>query len=123
VSVKAPLGETADLNIHHLVSKLMPFSAQAAPAPPTSNPAPAQPPAPAPEPPALTLGQYASLMAELAASPGRVAETCAKYDVPTEQAYRALNALWERRFAENGALRERWLRLVSEYGAWLQQRR
>ena len=122
VRVQSELGGTADLDIHHIVSKLLPFGARAAPTLESSRPAPAPPPVGAPELPSLTLGQYASLTAEIAASPERAAETRAKYGVPTEQAYRGLNTLWEQRFAENSALQERWIRLVGEYRAWLQQR-
>ena len=118
VNVQSALGGTTDLNIHHIVSKLLPFGTQAAPTLESSRLPPARP-AEAPE---LTLGQYASLTAEIAASAEHAAETRAKYGVPTEKAYRGLNALWEQRFAENGALQERWLRLVGEYRAWLQQR-
>jgi hypothetical protein len=108
VTARPALAQTAELDIHHLVSKIMPFGAsQAAPTGPHE----------------LTLEQFASLTAEIATSPERAAETRAKYGLPTEQAHRALSALWQQRFAENGALQERYLRLVSEYRAWLQQRR
>jgi hypothetical protein len=116
----AALVQTADLDIHHIVSKLMPFGAKPAPTPEPARAAPA-PPTGAPDFRELTLEQYASLTAEIATTPERAAPTCARYGVPTEQAYRALHALWERRFAEDATLQERWVRLVGEYRAWLQQ--
>lgn len=115
VSLSAAHGATADLDIHQIVSKILPFGANAASTPESARPAQALP--------ELTLGQYASFTAEIATSPEQAAETRTKYGVPTEQAHRALNTLWERRFAENGALHERWARLVEEYRAWLHQQR
>lgn len=117
----AALGRTADLDVHHLVSAIMPFGARDAPLPGPSRPATAGPPAQAPELPELTLEQYASLAAEIAAAPLHAAATRAKYGVPSEQAHHALNALWDRRFAEDRAQHERWARLVAEYRAWLRQ--
>lgn len=120
---RSPLAETADLDLRHIVSKIMPFSPQSTPSQDPSRASALAASTSSPPTPNLTLEQYASFVAEILSAPERAGATRTKYGVPTEQAHHALGALRERRFSEDRALKERHLRLVAEYRAWLARSR
>jgi hypothetical protein len=72
-------------------------------------------------PPELTLQQYASLCAELAAAatPALSASILAKYRVADPSARAALDAKWAAELAKAPASRAEFERLMAQYRAWL----
>ncbi len=67
----------------------------------------------------LTLEQYGSLRVELARAPGRRAAVLRRYRITSEEALKALDAFWSRRFRENPALFARFRATYDRYGDWL----
>ncbi len=109
---KPSFGKTAFLSADALPKAALPF-----------QPKPAAPVAEA-RPPELTLQQYASLCAELAAAATPAASTAilAKYRVGEPGARLALDAAWAAEFAKVPATRAEFERLTAEYRAWLLRR-
>ncbi|WP_437602325.1 hypothetical protein WMF28_11925 [Sorangium sp. So ce590] len=87
----------------------LPFSssARAAPAAPA---APAASPG-APPAPALSLEQYASLCADLAAAPAGAEALFAQYGLREPEARRAVDGFWRERLARDPAAHQRWQEL------------
>jgi hypothetical protein len=70
--------------------------------------------------PQLTLEQYASLCAERNAKPGELEATLRKYGLADDKAERSLDDQWKQSFDARPKQRERWLQMVREYTAWLE---
>lgn len=88
---------------------VLPFSTGARPAPATpSSPATA---------PALSLEQYASLCAELAATPDDAEALFARYGLGRPEARLAVDGFWRDRLARDPAAQERWQELYWHYRA------
>ncbi|WP_437977838.1 hypothetical protein WMF11_14130 [Sorangium sp. So ce295] len=87
-----------------------------APLPFASGPraAPAAPSAPPPTP-ALSLEQYASLCADLAASPGDAEALFARYGLGRPEERAAVDAFWRDRLARDPAAHRRWQELYSQH--------
>ncbi|WP_437717516.1 hypothetical protein WMF45_14555 [Sorangium sp. So ce448] len=85
-----------------------------APLPFASGPraAPAAPSSPAP---ALSLEQYASLCADLAASPGDAEALFARYGLGRPEERAAVDAFWRDRLARDPAAHRRWQELYSQH--------
>ena len=109
---KAPFGSTTFLPSDALPKAALPFQ----PKPPV--------PAVSARSPELTLQQYASLCAELAASATSAATSAilAKYRVGEPGARLALDAAWSAEFAKSPPARAEFERLMAEYRAWLLRR-
>jgi hypothetical protein len=73
--------------------------------------------------PSLTVEQYASLRAELAARSAPHAELLARYDLADEEALRAVERHWEQRLRDAPAVRARFDQLLTHYRQWLAERR
>jgi hypothetical protein len=73
--------------------------------------------------PPLRLTQYASLCAELAASPERAADILRRYHVPSEASRRALDEHWQARLLGRWEEQVEFERALREYSAWLRGRR
>ena len=69
--------------------------------------------------PALTVQQYVSLRADLAAMPERWTETLHRYGVPSEASRRALDEHWQEQLAARPALRAELDAAVATYTSWL----
>lgn len=78
--------------------------------------------APSAGPIELTLEQYASLSAELAAYPDRQDDTFCRYGLASPDSRAALEASWSARLRESPEMNERWLGLVRHYREWLANR-
>ncbi len=79
------------------------------------------PPSQRTSPPALSIEQYASLCAELAAKPAAKDDTLARYQIAAATAKQALDEAWTQRFDADSALRTRYEQLVRYYTQWYQQ--
>ncbi|KYF58727.1 hypothetical protein BE08_16215 [Sorangium cellulosum] len=86
---------------------------------PFSSSAPAAPAAPSSPPsvPALSLEQYASLCAELAASPGNAEALFAHYGLGEPGARLAVDRSWRDRLARDPAAHRRWQELYWRHRA------
>ena len=73
--------------------------------------------------PILTVEQYASLRAELAARTAPHAELLERYGLPDEEALRAVERHWEQRLRDAPAVRARFDQLLAHYRTWLAERR
>lgn len=82
--------------------------------------APARPSNPAALP-SLSVEQYASLHAEIAAFPSREGATLARYHLPDGSARRALDKQWHQKFEDAPALYEKWKEHYARYLAWLKK--
>ncbi|AUX21778.1 uncharacterized protein SOCEGT47_022660 [Sorangium cellulosum] len=91
--------------------------APAAPALPFSPAARAAPDAPssAAPAPALSLEQYASLCADLAASPGDAEALFARYGLGRPEARLAVDGFWRDRLARDPAAHRRWRELYRQH--------
>jgi len=69
--------------------------------------------------PALTVQQYVSLRADLAATPERWTETLRRYGVPSEASRRALDEHWQEQLAARPELRAELNAAVEMYTRWL----
>ena len=69
--------------------------------------------------PALTVQQYVSLRADLAAMPERWTETLHRYGVPSEASRRALDEHWQEQLAARPELRAELDAAVEMYTRWL----
>ena len=69
--------------------------------------------------PALTVQQYVSLRADLAARPERWTETLRSYGVPSEASRRALDQHWQEQLAARPELRAELDAAVATYTSWL----
>jgi hypothetical protein len=87
---------------------------------PTGSPAQA-PQAQAASGKIFTLNQFASLTAEIAESPERVADIRRKYGV-TEAQHQAESQRWTEDFAMNSELRQRYFGVVSRYRSYLKNK-
>ncbi|MCC6522725.1 MAG: hypothetical protein IT373_08705 [Polyangiaceae bacterium] len=94
-----------------------PPSLQPTPRPPSPPPtsATARPSAPPAE---LTVEQCAALFAECVTVPERRAAVWARYGLPDEHAYRALEQRWRERFGHDPALFQRWSAYYAHYCRW-----
>lgn len=70
----------------------------------------------------FSLNQFASLTAEIAVSPERIAETRQRYGV-TEAQHKAESQRWTDEFAANAELRQRYFGLVQSYREYLQKQK
>ncbi|MFO0619489.1 MAG: hypothetical protein U0414_43275 [Polyangiaceae bacterium] len=104
--------------------------ASVVPAPSTAQPSTAQPPiAPPPPPDAVaaatkifSIQQFASLTAEIAVNPERIAEIRSRYGV-SEAQHKAESQRWTEEFATNTELRQRYFGLVQTYREYLQKQK
>ena len=69
--------------------------------------------------PSLTVQQYVSLRADLAARPEWAAKTLRRYGVPSEASRRALDEHWQQQIAAIPALRGELEAAVATYTTWL----
>ena len=76
-----------------------------------------------PQLPELTLEQYASLCAERNAKPDEQEATLRKYGVANGKAERSLDDQWKESFKARPEERDRWLEMVRQYTAWLENQR
>ncbi|MBW2524992.1 MAG: hypothetical protein JRI23_12480 [Deltaproteobacteria bacterium] len=70
--------------------------------------------------PQLTLEQYASFCAERNARPAEQEATLKKYGITDAKAENALDDQWQDAFEAKPNQRERWLQMVREFTAWLE---
>jgi hypothetical protein len=73
--------------------------------------------------PTLTVEQYASLRAELEARCTPHALLLGRYDLPDEEAFRAVERHWQQRLQDAPAVRARFDQLLAHYRQWLAERR
>jgi hypothetical protein len=64
--------------------------------------------------PDLTVEQFAGLVIELEAYPGRRTEILELYAIPSDASWRAVDALWKDRFISDPVLRQRWMKILGE---------
>ena len=71
----------------------------------------------------LSVAQFASLCAELAAYPAQSAAVLARYQVADADTKRRLDAYWYERLGREHEARREFDRVLAQYGAWLRQKR